>query len=196
MEKKPYHHGNLKKELIENGIALISKDGYKNFSLRKVAQLANVSPTACYNHFQDKDSLLQSMKEYVTTKFTQALQDAIDTSPASSTSTTIKIGKAYVKFFVEHPNYFSYIFDNDDYCITLSEDDFWGDYPPFTIFRDYSIAVMKQCHVPEEHIRDNLVAMWSMVHGLAAMANMKGFHYNGDWEQLTEEILTNNFLIK
>ena len=43
--------------------------------------------------------------------------------------------------------------------------------------------------MPKSSHRNNLIAMWAMVHGLAAMANMKGFSYDGDWEELTEIIL-------
>lgn len=31
--------------------------------------------------------------------------------------------------------------------------------------------------------------MWAAIHRLAAMANMEGFHYDGDWGELTEKLL-------
>ena len=37
MKEKPYHHGNLQTELIEEGLALIHEEGKGNFSLRKLA---------------------------------------------------------------------------------------------------------------------------------------------------------------
>ena len=36
--KKPYHFGNLKEALIEQGIALIHEEGIEKFSLRKAAK--------------------------------------------------------------------------------------------------------------------------------------------------------------
>jgi len=44
MEKKPYHHKNLKNDLIEKGIELVNKNGINQLSLRKVAQACGVSP--------------------------------------------------------------------------------------------------------------------------------------------------------
>ena len=38
MKEKPYHHGNLQTELIEEGLALIHEEGRGNFSLRKLAK--------------------------------------------------------------------------------------------------------------------------------------------------------------
>lgn len=40
---------------------------------------------------------------------------------------------------------------------------------------------MQRNHVAESEYHDNLIIMWAAVHGLAAMANMKGFQYSGDW---------------
>ena len=53
MVNKPYHHGNLKNELIEAGIALINEEGLSGFSLRKVAAKCNVSNAAPYSHFNN-----------------------------------------------------------------------------------------------------------------------------------------------
>ena len=41
--KKPYHFGNLKEALIEQGIALIHEEGIEKFSLRKAAKKVGVS---------------------------------------------------------------------------------------------------------------------------------------------------------
>ncbi len=60
-EKKPYHFGNLKEALIEQGIELIHEEGIEKFSLRKVAKRVGVSATACYNHFENMEELIQGM---------------------------------------------------------------------------------------------------------------------------------------
>ena len=43
MKNSTYHHINLKNELIEKGIDLVNKYGVEQLSLRKVAQVCNVS---------------------------------------------------------------------------------------------------------------------------------------------------------
>ncbi len=182
-----YHHGNLRNKLIEGGIATVNEEGINNFSLRKVAKRLGVSPTACYNHFLDKEALLESMKEYVNESLENILLNAAKLSDKKYS--TLEMGKAYVKFFAEHPNYFNFIYDNEDYYIELMEDDFVGDHKAFCIFRDAAIEEMKALGIPKGAYRDNLVAMWGIVHGLAAMSNMKGFYYDGDWGILAERIL-------
>ena len=70
MEKKPYHHKNLKNDLIEKGIELVNKNGINQLSLRKVAQACGVSHAAPYSHFSNKEELLQEMQLHITKKFT------------------------------------------------------------------------------------------------------------------------------
>ncbi|MDO5294235.1 MAG: TetR/AcrR family transcriptional regulator [bacterium] len=187
MRDKPYHHGNLQTELIEEGLALIYEQGMASFSLRKLVKRIGVSPTACYNHYKNVEDLLCAMKAYVTEKFSKALVNSA--KGVEDRYAAIEMGKAYVVFFASHPHYFTFIYDNGDYSITLTEASFDGDYEPFLIFKDIAKRSLTVCGVPEKSYRDTLLRMWATVHGLAAMANMKGFHYDGDWGTLTEQVL-------
>ena len=53
--EKDYHHGNLRKELIEKGIKMINSTGEEKLSLRKLAVECGVSNAAPYTHFKNKD---------------------------------------------------------------------------------------------------------------------------------------------
>lgn len=189
MEKKPYHHGNLHETLLEESMAMIHEEGMSQFSLRKLAKRVGVSPTACYNHFSNMEDLLSAITEYIDARFTEAVEKGVEKSLSNPRNLMIELGKEYVSFFAENPFYFSYIFENTDKEIELTDLDFSSNYAPFVLFKNSAITVMKQANIPEEHYRNNIVAMWAMVHGLAAMANMKSFKFNGDWKELTETIL-------
>ena len=94
MYEKPYHHGNLQTELIEEGLALIHEEGVVNFSLRKLAKRVGVSPTACYNHYPSKEELLAAMKHYVTEQFSNALLEG--SRCENKRNTAIEMGKAWI----------------------------------------------------------------------------------------------------
>ena len=189
MENRKYHHGNLQEALMEEGISLLHEEGVAQFSLRKLAKRVGVSPTACYNHYENVEALQKSMRDYVTKRFVEALKQAMVPDTVNSMKSTVRLGVAYVTFFAENPHYFSYLFDTDSVCIRLTKDDMESDYEPFILFREFSLQGMKAAGIPKSHFRDNLVVMWSTVHGLAAMANMKAVSYEGDWGQLTADIL-------
>src|ERR671933_271680 len=54
----PYHHGDLRRALIDTALAMVTEEGAWNFTLREVARRAGVSHAAPYNHFEDKLALL------------------------------------------------------------------------------------------------------------------------------------------
>lgn len=189
MKEKPYHHGNLHTELLEEGLAMIHEEGRGNFSLRKLAKRLGISPAACYNHYPAANDLLREMKHYVTKKFAEALTKGQEDHEIKYAA--INAGKAYVNFFADNPHYFSFIYDNEDYKIELTETAFESDFEPFRIFKEAALKCMEFNGIVNEKHRENLIVMWATVHGLAATANMKGFHYEGDWVALTEKILYN-----
>lgn len=195
MEKKAYHHGNLHETLLEESMTMIHEEGRAQFSLRKLAKRVGVSPTACYNHFSNIDELLSAISEYINIKFTESIKRGFDLSFQNPDRLMVELGKEYVGFFADNPHYFSFIYENLDCDIILTDTDFISDYTPSLLFRNAAIDVMKNAHIPESHYRDNIVVMWATVHGLAAMANMKAFHYSGDWRALTDQILTERLKI-
>jgi AcrR family transcriptional regulator len=187
LKERPYHHGNLQIELLEEGLKLIHEEGRAGFSLRKLVKRIGVSPTACYNHYPTVDALLAEMKDYITRKFSDVLCEAAEMGPIEAA--TINMGRAYVVFFAENPHYFSFIYDTEDCNIILTEAKFDSEFEPFCIFKENAIKSMEGNHIAESEYHDNLIIMWAAVHGLAAMANMKGFQYSGDWGTLTEKII-------
>jgi len=195
-QKKPYHFGNLKETLIEQGIELVHEEGIEKFSLRKVAKKVGVSATACYNHFGNIDELLQGMYAYVIDRFAIALKQAVEDNPCHHV--TISMGVAYVEFFAKYPHYFNFLFDSEYLGIQIKETEItWNSsFTPFEIFVNGTKRGMRELNIDEKELRDDLLVMWATVHGLAAMANMEGIQYeNGDWGALTERILLNKVML-
>jgi AcrR family transcriptional regulator len=57
-KSQPYHHGDLRRVLIETALQLVTEEQDWTFSLREVARRAGVSHRAPYNHFPEKLDLL------------------------------------------------------------------------------------------------------------------------------------------
>ena len=60
---------------------LLDEEGYENFSLRKVAKACNVSHTAPYRHFRNKDDLIIAIALEALHEFNQSLLEAVDKYP-------------------------------------------------------------------------------------------------------------------
>ena len=98
----PYHHGDLRRGLIEAAAALLGEDQNWNFSLREVARRAGVSHNAPYNHFADKHDLLAAIATAGFQELREHMLTAIDGIDNPKTA-LIKSGIAYVSFGLENP---------------------------------------------------------------------------------------------
>ena len=190
MSDKSYHHPNLREALIEAGIRLMNQGGYEKLSLREIAKQCDVSHTAPYRHFEGKDDLLRAMREYVEQQFVGILENAITEEDGEVTSMT-EFGKAYVKFFAENPQYFTFFTKQDDIYVNISvkTGEMESNYRPFMIFREQACKFLTYHGVPPQMHLQQVMAMWAMVHGLAGTAMINGVHFDGDWAELTEQIL-------
>ena len=184
MEKKPYHHGELKKALIENGIEFISQYGEEKLSLRKVAVKCGVSNAAPYAHFKDKDDFVNAMQNYVMDAFMNSLTACVNEC-MDETQTLSELGVCYVMFFYHNPLYFDFLFSRKSIQIILSSDN--SDVPPFELFRKTAEKVLGEMGLSGKNIRYKTIAMWSLVHGLAALSAMPNIDI--DWETEVREIV-------
>ena len=108
-----YHHGNLRQSLIDAGIKIITEQGEAALSLRKVAAECGVSHAAPYAHFQDKEDLLNAINSSVTEQFMEELKSAVENETIKSANNALlEMGKRYILFFKEHPDYFIFLFKN------------------------------------------------------------------------------------
>jgi AcrR family transcriptional regulator len=60
-KSQPYHHGDLRRALIDTALELVTEEQDWTFSLREVARRAGVSHHAPYNHFPEKLDLLAAV---------------------------------------------------------------------------------------------------------------------------------------
>jgi AcrR family transcriptional regulator len=62
-DRKAYHHGDLRKALLDDAVKLLREEGEAGLSMRNLAARAGVSRTAAYHHFEGKHALLCAVAE-------------------------------------------------------------------------------------------------------------------------------------
>jgi AcrR family transcriptional regulator len=109
IDQRPYHHGDLRRALIEAALALVGEEQDWSFSLREVARRAGVSHNAPYNHFPEKRDLLGA----VAAAGFDALRDRMRAAIAGvgNPRTALLAGAAaYVNAGVENPALYRLMF--------------------------------------------------------------------------------------
>jgi AcrR family transcriptional regulator len=109
-EARPaYHHGDLRRALVDAALALVAEAQDWGFSLREVARRAGVSHNAPYNHFADKRDLLAAVAAAgfgaLRARMVAAAADA-----GGSEAALVAIGVAYVRFGAENPAHYRLMF--------------------------------------------------------------------------------------
>lgn len=171
MPEHPYHHGDLKAQLIERGLKLLDAEGYQNFSLRKVAKLCGVSQTAPYRHFKNKDDLIGAITGHALDAFTQSLESAVAQHPDDPMAQLKEMGVAYIRFFAGNPEYLRLLFLTD-IRIRMR---FFGDERVKKHSNSAGIlyavtASYIQAHPEEHYTQDEMaLASWGLVHGIATL---------------------------
>ena len=107
MTGKPYHHGDLRRALLDAAVSVIEESGPATLSLRELARRAGVSHAAPAHHFGDKAGLLTA----VAAEGYQLLDAAL----RAAGKDLLEVGVAYVRFAVDHRAHFEVMFRPDLY---------------------------------------------------------------------------------
>lgn len=189
MKKERYHHGDLRRSLIEAGLELINLYGEEKLSLRKAAEKCGVSNAAPYAHFKNKDEFTAAIQEHVIERFTEALESTVSLY-GDSDRLMVMLGKAYVMFFYENPLYFDFLFSRKNIKIRLSLNiSSENENPPLDILKKCAAKAFEKTDLSLKEKEDKIIAMWALVHGLASIASMPNAELDGRWEDRAEDII-------
>jgi len=159
----PYHHGDLRRTLVEAAVTSISESGSAALSLRDLARRVGVSHAAPAHHFGDKTGLLTA----VAAEGYRRLAQRIDAAYKNGGS-FLEVGVAYVRFAVDERPYFEVMFRPELY----RRDDPEVAVPLHAIDEAVFGAVRTMLgDVPEERVMIAGVGAWALVHGLATLIN-------------------------
>lgn len=113
-----YHHGNLRRTLLEHAVELARAGGPDAVVLRDVQRMAGVSNSAAYRHYADRDALLAAVTEYATTRLADAMVARLNAVPARGLKAKRAIGRlratgqGYIDFALAEPGLFRTAFSH------------------------------------------------------------------------------------
>ena len=110
-KKRPghYHHGDLRRALIDQALRTIDQSGVEGLTLRRVGGALGVSRTALYRHFSDKQALVAAVAKEGFRTLRLALVAAWN-RPGGGRAGFEAMGEAYLQFAVGHPSHYRVMF--------------------------------------------------------------------------------------
>jgi len=168
LDAHPYHHGNLRSELLAAASKQIEKIGFETLSLRDLAASLDVSRAAPYRHFADRRELLAAIAAGGF-KQLEALALAAMAKEATPASRLAAGARAYLSFAARHPQLFRLMFVSDlltaegprDPALIQVANSFHG---------RFEAIVAENCASRDDKtVKAAALTFWSILHGFALL---------------------------
>jgi AcrR family transcriptional regulator len=155
---RPYHHGDLRRALLDAALELVAEHGPAGLSLREVARRAGVSHAAPTHHFRNKAGLLTA----IAADGYRTLAEALAVAGRDGFRAQ---GVAYVVFATEHPAHFAvmrapYLLNTDDADLHAARESAGEQLRG-------GAATLGDADQPGDPATP--LAAWALVHGLASL---------------------------
>lgn len=194
--KSAYHHGDLRRALLDEALSVIAQKGVAGLSLRDVAARTGVSHAAPYHHFADKTALLTVLAREGMELMDARMAEAQEAAGVDPVERLLAVGIAYVTFAVDHPDYYAAFTAPELAALQRSADEApLGDRGVmWARLMDAAIACQKVGELPPGDPVVVCVHLWSLVHGLAELWRTGPLpqlpHAAGGVEPFTREVLS------
>jgi len=110
--KRGYHHGDLKRALIDGALRLIEEKGPTGFTLSEAAREAGVTPAAVYRHFEGREDLIAEAARQGYEIFADLMEYAYAKGQPSALASFEATGRAYLAFARKYPGHYVAMFES------------------------------------------------------------------------------------
>jgi AcrR family transcriptional regulator len=155
-----YHHGDLKRALLEAALEMLDEEGTEGVGLRELARRVGVSAAAPYRHFRGRQALLEAVATEGFRRFSAMM--AAKEQDLPEVEQLPAMAEAYVRFALVQPALFRLMFSRQvDKTGNRALHD-------AAIEAYASLAKAAAREVPDAPSEGAVIA-WSFVHGLAML---------------------------
>ncbi len=176
--RKPEEIELFKEKILNAALKLISEDGFNTLSMRKLGASLDIAAKTIYNYFENKDEIYLMVTARGFEELYKSLEKAnqFNSDPFERLRA---IGRAYLNFGKDHPNYYNIMFSYDvpkysDYLGTSIEH--VADMQNKTALKSVGLVSEvltelseKKHPFPPEDIQFKLLQIWGTLHGIISL---------------------------
>ncbi|HEY0255857.1 MAG TPA: TetR/AcrR family transcriptional regulator [Candidatus Methylacidiphilales bacterium] len=108
---RPYHHGNLRQELLRAAEAALEARGVQQLSLRELSRELGVSHSSPQRHFKTKQDLIDALAIMGFERLSSVMAKASEARGQDYNARLTKAAHASVGFALKHPALFALMFE-------------------------------------------------------------------------------------
>ena len=182
MTKNSYHHGNLKLTILNEVLELLKYKTFDEISFRSVSRNIGVVSSAPYNHFKDKEHLIEEIILLGEKKLFKAILIEKNKSQAP-TDQLLLIAKAYLNFSIKEKALFNLMFSKTNKeLLQLSE-------KIVLQFNSIIVEKFKKGKRLKLTTKGSAITAWAMIHGIAVTLNNSKENLENLWDKKLDSIL-------
>lgn len=163
-----YHHGDLRRALLQGALELLAEGGPAHLTLRAVAGRAGVSAAAPYRHFADKRAMLAAVAEEGFLALERACREAVGQTTEPVEAFRLR-GLAYVRFAVDNPAHYRVMFGAEIPDKSAYEGLHRASVAAYEALRATVRACVEAGLFGSEELELRAMRAWGLVHGMASL---------------------------
>lgn len=183
---RSYHHGDLRRAILESTLEIIDKQGLEAVSLRAVARRLGVSEAAPYHHFSGKQELLAVLAADAYRSFGECLTTAVGSAADDPFARLNALARAYIEYGLESRGRYRLMFGNHMVDLGEYEEVQVAGRPTRAILESVIAGCVGSAKVDAAAIEN---ISWSLCHGLTSLIGESEIVFDGgsgDGERLIE----------
>ena len=161
-----YHHGDLRRALLDEALRTIQQDGVEALTLRTIGVRLGVSRTALYRHFTDKRALLSSV---ATEGFRLLTERLLNAWKAGGIRGFNAMGVAYIRFAMDNPSHYRVMFGGFVDDGPRDDDLLRESTAAFQALVDAIVALQQEGVVRKDDALQLAQFIWAVVHGVSML---------------------------
>ncbi|MBC9248353.1 TetR/AcrR family transcriptional regulator [Paracoccus sp. 11-3] len=165
---QPYHHGDLRRVIIETAMDMLVEQQAWKFTLREVARRAGVSHNAPYKHFTDKAALLNELAFLGFDRLHDSLSLAVRAGGGDFAAELDEMAQAYLRFGAENPALYHLMFGADVAAAAELHMEPRA-LAPFDLLLEVLRRGQLAGEVIDRPVRGLAAACWAQLHGLTTL---------------------------
>ncbi len=170
VERRARHKTELRQQILDAAREVFITEGYRNVSMRKIAEKIEYSPTTIYLYFRDKADLLRSLTEETFSKLAQSF-DRITQDNGDALERLQKGLRAYIEFGLKNPNDYrvAFLLEHEPLVADGQLDQTSMAHRAYSFLRGTVRDCVEQRRFRQVDIETASQALWAAGHGLASL---------------------------
>jgi AcrR family transcriptional regulator len=166
-ERKERAKEDVRRRILEAAHNLFETHGYENVTMRAVADAIEYSPTTIYNHFANKDALVEALCFADFEKLGAAMNE--QPLPKNPVDRIRALSRAYSAFGIANPNQYRFMFMTSGDWKTHANEEGTPPARSYAVLREAVAEAIDQGLFKANDIDLISQVLWSATHGVVSL---------------------------